>query len=82
MWMRGLEGAVRVRCPECFEADWRTRIELDSGRVFTCYMCLCRSEKPLPAKGFKEGCATRLASVGRRVRDLFHKRDGRDGAVV
>lgn len=82
MWMRGLEGAVRVRCPECCEADWRTRIELDSNRPFTCYMCLCRSPKPLLAQGLKEGCATRLRSVGRRVGGLFRRRGREDGAVV
>ncbi|RZJ45643.1 MAG: hypothetical protein EON87_07005 [Brevundimonas sp.] len=82
MWMRGLEGAVRVRCPHCLEADWRTRIELDAGRPFTCYMCLCRSARPLPAQGLKEGCATRLAHVGRRVRGLFRKRDSENGASV
>ncbi|WP_420471744.1 MULTISPECIES: hypothetical protein [unclassified Brevundimonas] len=82
MWMRGLEGAVRVRCPECFEADWRTRVELDSGRAFICYMCLCRSAEPLPARGLKEGCVTRLQSVGRRVGGLFRRRDREDGAVV
>lgn len=81
MWMRGLEGAVRVRCPECFEADWRTRIELDSGRPFTCYMCLCRNPKPLFAKGLTEGCATRLTAVGRRVRGLFRRRGGQDAVV-
>jgi hypothetical protein len=82
MWMRGLEGAVRVRCPECCEADWRTRIELDSGRPFICYMCLCRSEKPLPARGIKDGCSSRLMTVSRRVRGLFRRRDDQDGAVV
>ncbi|MDQ8028347.1 MAG: hypothetical protein REJ23_06445 [Brevundimonas sp.] len=80
--MRGLEGAVRVRCPECCEADWRTRIELDSGRPFTCYMCLCRSPKPLLARGIRDGCSSRLSSVSRRVRGLFRRRDGEDGAVV
>jgi hypothetical protein len=82
MWMRGLEGAVRVRCPECCEADWRTRIELESDRPFICYMCLCRSPKPLPAQGLKEGCAARLRSVGRRVGSIFRRRNGEDGAVV
>lgn len=81
MWMRGLEGAVRVRCPECCEADWRTRIELESGRPFTCYMCLCRSPKPLPARGLSEGCATRLTTVSRRFRSLFRKRGGQDAVV-
>jgi hypothetical protein len=50
MWMRGLEGAERVRCPHCLEADWRTRIELDGSRPFICYMCLWRGDKPLPAR--------------------------------
>ena len=81
MWMRGLQGAVRVRCPECCEAYWRTLIELDSGRPFTCYMCLCRSPQPLMAKGLTEGCATRLKSVGRRVSVLFRRRHD-DGARV
>ncbi|QDH72975.1 hypothetical protein [Brevundimonas sp. M20] len=80
--MRGLEGAVRVRCPGCCEADWRTRIELESDRPFICYMCLCRSPKPLPAQGLKEGCAARLRSVGRRVGGIFRRRNGEDGAVV
>ncbi|RZJ27825.1 MAG: hypothetical protein EON85_10400 [Brevundimonas sp.] len=80
--MRGLEGAVRVRCPECCEADWRTRIELDSGRPFTCYMCLCRSPKPLLARGLKEGCTTRLAHIGSTVRGRFRRRDREDGAAV
>lgn len=82
MWMRGLEGAVRVRCPHCFEADWRTRIELDGCRPFTCYMCLCRSDKPLLAQGLKEGCTTRLAHMGSAVRGLFRRRDREGGAPV
>jgi hypothetical protein len=83
MWMRGLEGAERVRCPHCLEADWRTRIELDGSRPFICYMCLWRGDKPLPARGgLKEGCATRLAHMGHAVRELFRKRDREDGAAV
>lgn len=74
MVMKGLQGAVRVRCPHCLEADWRTQIELDSPRPFTCYMCLCRSDRPLPAKGLREGCATRLAHLGTTVGGLFRKR--------
>ncbi|WP_291835431.1 hypothetical protein [Brevundimonas sp.] len=82
MWMRGLEGAVRVRCPHCFEADWRTRIELDGCRPFTCYMCFWRSDKPLPARGLIEGCTTRLAHMSGAVRGLFRRRDNEGGARV
>ena len=81
MWMRGLEGAVRVRCPHCLEADWRTRIELDSPRPFTCYMCLCRSDRPLPAGGLREGCTARLAKLGGAVSGLFRKGGGHNAPV-
>lgn len=82
MWLRDLDGVVQVRCPHCCEADWRTRIELESGRPFICYMCLVRSDAPLPARGFKEGCVTRLQSVGRRVRGLLGRRENEGGAVI
>ena len=45
MWF-GLPAEIAVRCEHCGENDWRTPVELKSGRL-ACFMC--RQVSALPA---------------------------------
>ncbi|MBX9460034.1 MAG: hypothetical protein KL785_01650 [Brevundimonas sp.] len=73
MWF-GLPAEIAVRCGHCGENDWRTPVELKSGRL-VCFMCTRVSDLPpavaAPAAGAGTGAgeaaASTLGEIGRRL---------------
>ena len=69
MGLSDLERLVRVCCPHCLQADWRTRAAFQTSRAFTCYACLSVSEQPATPRGRRQGCAARLTRLFLRGSD-------------
>ena len=72
MWF-GLPAEIAVRCEHCGENDWRTPVELKSGRL-VCFMCAGVSVFPPAAvaapaldSGARETAASALREIGRRL---------------
>lgn len=70
MWF-GLPAEIAVRCGHCGEEDWRTPVELKSGRL-VCFMCTRVSEVPpaVAGEGTGEASTSPLREISRRLASL------------
>lgn len=72
MWF-GLPAEIAVRCEHCGENDWRTPVELKSGRL-ACFMCSQVSALPpdvlAPAARPARTGATAVFEIARRLATL------------
>lgn len=70
MWF-GLPAEIAVRCEHCGENDWRTPVELKSGRL-VCFMCNGVSLLPpaVVAPAARQEAAVGLFEIARRLARL------------